>query len=154
MNKSNVRNSEDTDLFLISCFQYIFCGIILSAGPPFRQPVKVNSEPNMELYMIPSTDYEIVPLVVTVVSALLFSSYMLLDPAAWLADVMDLTELPISHRVFILLLALGGFVCSWIAEKWVFPMIVLLAGKTHETIWAHRRKSRKAYKTILEDMRM
>lgn len=108
----------------------------------------------MDLNMIPSTDYEIVPFVVTVVSALLFSSYMLLDPAAWLADVMDLTDLPISYRAFILLLALGGFMCSWIAEKRVFPMITLLVGKTQETIWARRRKSRKAYKTILEDMRM
>ena len=40
--KSNIRNSENTTLFLISCFQYIFSGIVLSIGPPFRQSMRNN----------------------------------------------------------------------------------------------------------------
>jgi cation-transporting ATPase 13A2 len=35
--KSNIKNSENTALFLTSCFEYIFSGVILNAGPPFRQ---------------------------------------------------------------------------------------------------------------------
>lgn len=40
--RSNITNSENTTLFLVSCFHYIFSGLILNAGRPFRQPVKQN----------------------------------------------------------------------------------------------------------------
>ena len=40
--KSNIKNSENTTLFLISCFQYIFSGVVLSVGPPFRQSMRNN----------------------------------------------------------------------------------------------------------------
>lgn len=35
--KSNIKNSENTALFLVSCFEYIFAGVVLNAGAPFRQ---------------------------------------------------------------------------------------------------------------------
>ena len=41
-NKSNIKNSQNTALFTISCFQYIFSGVVLSVGPPFRQPLAYN----------------------------------------------------------------------------------------------------------------
>lgn len=40
--KSNVENSENTTLFLISCFEYILSAIVMSVGPPFRQPMSNN----------------------------------------------------------------------------------------------------------------
>lgn len=40
--KSNIRNSENTTLFLVSCFEYIFSGVVLNAGRPFRQPTSQN----------------------------------------------------------------------------------------------------------------
>lgn len=40
--KSNVENSENTTLFLISCYEYILSGIVLSVGPPFRQSMGQN----------------------------------------------------------------------------------------------------------------
>jgi len=40
--KSNVQNSENTTLFLTSCFEYILSGIVLSVGPPFRQSMAHN----------------------------------------------------------------------------------------------------------------
>ena len=39
---SNIRNSENTALFLISCFEYIFSGVVLNAGAPFRDRVVKN----------------------------------------------------------------------------------------------------------------
>ena len=42
--KSNTENSENTALFLVSCFEYIFSGIVLNAGPPFRQGMWQNCE--------------------------------------------------------------------------------------------------------------
>jgi cation-transporting P-type ATPase 13A2 len=38
LDKSNIKNSENTALFLTSCFEYILAGVVLNAGPPFRQP--------------------------------------------------------------------------------------------------------------------
>lgn len=40
--ESNVRNSDNTALFLVSCFEYIFSGMLLNAGPPFRQRAAQN----------------------------------------------------------------------------------------------------------------
>jgi hypothetical protein len=42
LEKSNIVNSENTSLFLFSCFQYILTSVILSAGPPFRKPMTQN----------------------------------------------------------------------------------------------------------------
>ena len=41
-NESNIKNSQNSTLFAISCFQYIFSGIVLSVGPPFRQSLRRN----------------------------------------------------------------------------------------------------------------
>lgn len=38
----NIENSENTSLFLVSCFEYIFSGLVLSVGPPFRQTISQN----------------------------------------------------------------------------------------------------------------
>lgn len=40
----NIKNSENTALFLSSCFEYILSGIVLNAGPPFRQNSANNCE--------------------------------------------------------------------------------------------------------------
>ncbi len=42
--KSNIKNSENTALFLTSCFEYILAGIVLNGGRPFRQPALKNCE--------------------------------------------------------------------------------------------------------------
>lgn len=40
--KSNITNSQNTTLFLLSCFQYILSAIVLSIGPPFRRSMAQN----------------------------------------------------------------------------------------------------------------
>jgi cation-transporting ATPase 13A2 len=42
--KSNIKNSENTALFLTSCFEYIFSGVVLNAGRPFRKEPWHNCE--------------------------------------------------------------------------------------------------------------
>ena len=99
-------------------------------------------------------NYSIVPFVVTVVATSLFSAYMLFDPGTWLADLMVLTPMSLDFKAFLLVLALGGFACSWIAERKVFLWLARVLGKIHDKLWPHRRKKRKEYKLLLEEMRM
>lgn len=39
---TNIKNSQNTALFLVSCYQYVFSGVVLSAGKPFRKPATSN----------------------------------------------------------------------------------------------------------------
>ena len=39
---SNARNSQNTALFLLSCYLYILSAIVLSVGPPFREKMSRN----------------------------------------------------------------------------------------------------------------
>src|SRR6201999_4480017 len=40
--KSSVDNSQNTALFLVTCFQYTLSSVVLSIGPPFRQSMGTN----------------------------------------------------------------------------------------------------------------
>lgn len=49
-NRSNVINSDNSALFLVSCFQYILSSIVLSVGRPFRQSMAHNRKSNDRNY--------------------------------------------------------------------------------------------------------
>ena len=93
------------------------------------------------------------PFAVTIVAALLFSAYMLLDPGAGLSKFMQLTEMPVDFKVFILGLALGGLACAWVAERYLFLWLARHIGKIHDHIWPRHLKQRKQYKILLDQMR-
>lgn len=96
----------------------------------------------------------LVPFVVTIVAALLFSAYMLFDPGTRLTSFMQLTYLPLDFKIFILALAIGGFLCAWITERRVFLWLARMIGRGHDWLWPQRRKKRKEYKLLLAKMRM
>jgi cation-transporting ATPase 13A3/4/5 len=77
---------------------------------------------------------------------------MLLDPAQWLVDLMQLTALALDFRAFILALGVGYFVLSWSSEKYVFPKLAKILGVLKEK--SSRPKRRKAYKLVQEKMRI
>ncbi|MCJ1234491.1 hypothetical protein MMC14_002452 [Varicellaria rhodocarpa] len=133
--KSNVKNSQNTTLFLISCFQYILSAIVLSIGPPFRQSMTHN-----------------LPLVITIVVVLLFSVYLLIDPGIGLSSFMQLTKLSTGFKIFILIIAGGGFASAWISESRVFPWVARLLGWAHDRAWPQHRKKRKVYKQLIDNM--
>ena len=79
---------------------------------------------------------------------------MLFDPGAWLVNLMQLTGMSISFKVFVLVLALGGLACAWTAERRVFLWLARLLGKMQNRLWPHGRKKQKEYKRVLKEMRM
>ncbi|KAI1002226.1 putative cation-transporting ATPase [Podosphaera aphanis] len=129
--KSNIKNSDNTVLFLLSCFEYIFSGIVLSVGPPYRKSMTQN-----------------LPFVVTIIVTLLFSIYMLLDPSSVTTKIMELTLMTWNFKVFILVLGLSYVLTSWISELYLFPRLASYLGKV---ITLGAKKGRKRYKTIPDD---
>lgn len=133
--KSNIKNSENTALFLVSCFEYTFIGVVLSAGKPFRQPVWQNW-----------------PFVATIVAALAISIYMVLIPAHGVKHLMQLTKISPNFKMVLLILGLAYFVLSWTAENYIFQGLARWVGKAKLKL-ANTPKQRKEYKVIAERMR-
>lgn len=132
----NIENSENTVLFLLSLFQYAFIAIILSVGPPYRQPMYKNT-----LFMA------------TIVLVTIFTTYVTLYPSAWIASVLQLTYLTWSFKVVILGLAALDIFLSWIGETFVFVQIVKAFAGMKKRALGGNGKKRKLFKTVLEDMR-
>ena len=93
-----------------------------------------------------------VPFVVTIVVALLFSSYMLFDPSESLARFMQLTKLTWDFRCFILMLGIGYIGLAWTAENYILTRLAKYLGILKTSI-TRKPKQRKKYKVILELMR-
>ncbi|KAJ5661616.1 uncharacterized protein N7477_009232 [Penicillium maclennaniae] len=137
LDKSNIVNSENTALFLFSCFQYILTSIVLSVGRPFRQPMTSN-----------------VPFLCTMIIDLLIAGFMLFRPSKWVADVMQLTWMSDGYRLWILLFAFAAFALSWTAEVVAFPRLARFLGHARACLQTNFRKKRRQYKVLLEEMRL
>lgn len=79
---------------------------------------------------------------------------MLLDPAIWIASLMQLTKTPPEFKFFLLALALGGFSGAWVVEKYLSIWVARVLGKATVLVWPQSGEKRKVYKTILEEMRI
>jgi cation-transporting ATPase 13A2 len=90
-----------------------------------------------------------VPFVITMITALFISSYLLLDPAEWLYKLLELTYTSTSFKLFMIVLAGCGFLLSFIGEKWVFPKLANVFTVLKTRMTKHQKK-RKQYKLILE----
>ncbi|KAJ5693339.1 cation-transporting ATPase [Penicillium macrosclerotiorum] len=133
--KSNIVNSENTALFLFSCFQYILTSIVLSVGPPFRQPMTLN-----------------VPFLCTIIIDLAIAGYMLFRPSDWITNVMELTSMSDGFRIWMVALAFGIFVLAWIAESVFFPRLARIIGQARTRLQPNYQKQRRQYKVLLEEM--
>ncbi|CAI6333387.1 unnamed protein product [Periconia digitata] len=136
-NHSNSLNSQNTALFLVSCFQYILSAVVLSVGRPFRQPMARN-----------------LPFVITVLITLLIACYMLFDPAQWLSGLMELTYMGVAFKVFLLALGLANFAAAYLGEKVLLPVLARWIGVLKVKINPRFAKKRKEYKIIAENMKV
>ena len=81
-------------------------------------------------------------------------AYLLLDPAEWLIKLMQFTPMNLNFKMFILLLVLVGFACSWFGERKLFPQLAGLMRRLNTSWNTSRRKRRKEYKMVLEDVNL
>jgi cation-transporting ATPase 13A2 len=88
------------------------------------------------------------------ITALFISTYLLLDPAKWLTDLMELTYMSWDFKVEILAVALVGFAVMYGSEMWFFQGLAKWIGKTKVKLRPKSAKKRKEYKVILESLRI
>jgi cation-transporting ATPase 13A3/4/5 len=107
--------------------------------------------------MLPTQDIllivPVVPFVVTIVVALLFTSYMLFDPAKWLVDFMQLTPMSQGFRLFISALGITYLAFASAGETIIFPALSNLVGKIIQKTRTVP-KTKKLYKQVQEQMRL
>jgi cation-transporting ATPase 13A3/4/5 len=137
LNDTNIENSENTSLFLTSCYQYILTSVVLSIGPPFRQSIFKN-----------------VPFLVTIGIDLALSIFMMTGSSKVFTRVMQLTRMSTEYKIFLVFLALCSLVISWIGEKRLFPYLARVLGRGFLRLRPNRQKKRRQYKVVQEEMRM
>lgn len=131
---ANIKNSENTALFLVSCFEYIFAGVVLNAGRPFRQKARDNW-----------------PFVATISITLLVTLDLVLGPAKWLSDLMQLTYVSWDFKLKLIGLGVIYLVLAWTGENHVFQRLARAIGGGMER-FSQTSKKRKEYKLIQERM--
>ncbi|KAL2263022.1 hypothetical protein VTK26DRAFT_8547 [Humicola hyalothermophila] len=132
--KSNIENSENTALFLTSCFEYILAGVVLNAGHPFRRSALHNW-----------------PFVVTIATTLSITLLMVAGPPGWLFKLMQLTYVSLDFKLLIVGLGMLYFCLAWLGEHRVFQPLAGLIGRVKQSV-LKRPKKRKQYKLIQEQM--
>lgn len=132
--KSNIKNSENTALFLVSCFEYILSGVVLNAGPPFRVGVMKNW-----------------PFLMTIAATLLMTLYLVLGPVHWLKKGMQLTKISWDFKLFLITLGLIYLGLAWTGEHHLFQRLARVIGTLKQAVTG-KRKQRKQYKVIKEEM--
>ncbi|EQK99892.1 hypothetical protein OCS_04395 [Ophiocordyceps sinensis CO18] len=133
-NESNIRNSENTALFLTSCFEYIFSGVLLNGGPPFRRRAAQNW-----------------PFAATIMLALVVTLYLVMGPAHWFKKLMDLTHMSWGYKMFLMGLGVMYLLMAWTFEKHFAMPLARWLGVAKQSMTG-RAKRRKEYKTIREDI--
>ncbi|RCI13511.1 hypothetical protein L249_5504 [Ophiocordyceps polyrhachis-furcata BCC 54312] len=128
--ESNIKNSENTALFLVSCFEYIFAGVLLNAGPPYRQSFTQNW-----------------PFITTIALALLATTYTVLAPARWLGELMELTPMSWDYKLFLVGLGISFLSLSWVYENYASMALSRWLGVTARRLMG-KEKQRKQYKEI------
>ena len=78
---------------------------------------------------------------------------MLFDPSDAVKSLMQLTYMTPDFRSFILALGIGYLALAWGGESYIFPRVGKSLGAL-KTFITRKAKTRKAYKLVLEDLRM
>ncbi|KAG0002685.1 hypothetical protein BGZ80_010293 [Entomortierella chlamydospora] len=108
----NIECYENTSLFFLSIFQYLLVAIVFSVGPPYRKPMSSNR-----------------PFVFITVGLVTLSAAMALFPPEWLSRFMQLLAIPLSFRVFILMMAATNLGLALVSEHYIFPIIASFIGR-------------------------
>lgn len=79
---------------------------------------------------------------------------MLSETSDIVMAVMQLTPIPWSFELFLVVLAICSFAVSWVAETYLFPSLARIIGHATALVRPKQEKNRRQYKVLLERMRL
>ncbi|KAI9206515.1 uncharacterized protein BJ171DRAFT_558269 [Polychytrium aggregatum] len=135
---------ENTAVFLVSCYQYIAVALVFYGGPPYRESIWKNA-----------------PFILTTLVLLGVTVELTLYPTSLMREWLELIELPMDGRLYILAVGLLSILLSWIGESFVFRWIsgaigyfVRLGQGTSDLARRGRwRRKGKVHKAVLHELR-
>lgn len=138
----NVTNPENSAVFLISSFQYIFGALVYSTGYPYRKPIYTN-----------------VWLMATVTLLLIISLYALFTPSGFVFDLLGLVEFPRSfHITLFIAVVLNTILCFLFESVFSQYVVKIVKGLQRLARRSRRSKSRKQgskmYKSVERSMQL
>ena len=154
--KLETYNYENTALFLLSCFQYILVAGVFSVGPPYRKPIYSNGELSLIALASGYADM-VVWLMFCLIGLGGFSTYVLLAPTDWIANILDIIDIPQSFKFQLLLIAILNIILCFGFERYAERPIARLIAITKRA-WRRRGGGRRhggevQYKIIEGNMR-
>ncbi|KTW30208.1 hypothetical protein T552_00686 [Pneumocystis carinii B80] len=131
----DISNSDNSSLFLFSCYQYILVALVLNTGP-YCEPV-----------------YRNIIFIFIVLFSTATVTYFLFKPAIWIYKILELSYLKLDFCLFILGLAIFNYTISWVSEKFIFlPIARCFTSIIKMIFFPHKAKQRKRYKVIQDSL--
>ncbi|KAJ1968270.1 hypothetical protein IWQ62_001346 [Dispira parvispora] len=133
-----VQCYENTVLFMLTNFQYIFMAIVFSIGPPYRQ-----------------SSFRNYPFLATTALLFVFSSVIILVPHGFWEDLFELVPLSGQFRWILWAIALANCLSLWLGEQYLLkPLTNVLLGIFHRVVYTltkrSTRKQPKRYQVLLQ----
>ncbi|CAN6655068.1 vacuolar cation-transporting ATPase Ypk9p [Trichomonascus vanleenenianus] len=129
-----LTSSDNSALFIFSCFQYIFIAVILSVGPPYRQPM-----------------YKNLPFLGTIAFTTGFTlAIMFLVPAdSGFGRYIQISYMSLDFKFILAVMTLFNFLASYFAELYVFPQLMTVFVALKRVFGLAKKHSHKRYKNLL-----
>lgn len=126
---SEVRSSDNTILFLFTNFQYILNAVVLSTGPPYREPMMNNT-----------------PFLINLAAAVLLSvSLFSINSDSWWGNLMQLTNMSTGAYWVVIFASLANFAILMVGEDRWFKTVAQVYKRV---VHGGRRSSKKRFKNL------
>lgn len=129
----DVKSSDNTILFLFTNFQYILNAVVLSTGPPYREPMTNNK-----------------PFLINLLFAVLLSvTIFSIDGDSWWGDFMQLTNMSTGAYWVVLAASAGNFAVLFMGEEYWFKNLAQLYKRVVQR--GHMGTSKKKFKNLKKE---
>lgn len=130
-----VLSTDNTLLFFFGNFQYILVALLLTVGPPYREPAMKNT-----------------PFILTILGTLLVSILlMIIDPNSALGTLMDLTWMSFGSKAGLFVGAILNYFLLQVCDQHVFNRVAKLITRVIKRKGSNKKfkKLKKEFKTLV-----